>query len=320
MISMLDLRAYCLKIVFNSLGRLGSPLLNFGLAKGLDLLADVPYGPLPDQRLDIWKPGSSEPSPLPILVFFHGGGWVSADKRIYKGIAATFARSGFVFFNVNYRLAPKYRFSAPLQDAVLAIDWIHRNAERYGGDPTVIVLAGDSAGAQIASWYASALYKDGLLQRIGVRSHVSETSVKGLLLFYGVYDFDTVQEAPFPFIRIYARSFLGAEMPIYRENSIVASPIRQISPDLPPIWLCAGERDGLFSQSKAYAQALENHGVRCRSLFFSGKRRAGHGFLFFRWLGASKEAVASALDFLRDTTALDSKTARGSDSGASPPS
>jgi acetyl esterase/lipase len=233
-------------------------------------------------------------------VYFHGGGWISADKNIYKGIAATFSHKGFLTFNVNYRLAPKNRFPAPLRDAVCALEWINRNAARYGGDVSGVVLAGDSAGAQIASWYASVTPKDSLYDQVGINSVTSKVTVKGLVLFYGVYDFDTVLQAHFPFIKTYARSFLGTDSQAYAQNSELASPIRQVSRNLPPVWLCAGENDGLFTQSKAYADALEKHGVCCRTLFFSRSHRANHGFLFFRWLTSSKNAVGAAVEFLRE--------------------
>jgi acetyl esterase len=305
MISMLDLKAYSLRLVFNFLGRLGGPLLSFGLSRDLKVLSDLCYGSDIEQRLDIFRPKSIQSGGLPVLIFFHGGGWISADKKIYQGIAATFSQQGFLTFNVNYRLAPKSRFSAPLQDATRALDWIYRNAMCYGGDRSVIVLAGDSAGAQIASWYASALHNERLFSQIGVRSHVSKRSIKGLLLFYGIYDFDRVLDTGFPFIEVYTRSFLGADSESYAKNSKLASPIRQVSRNMPPVWLCAGERDGLFTQSKAYAEALERHGVRCRTLFFSGAHRASHGFFFFRWLESSKAALASILEFLRDTAEVE---------------
>jgi len=305
MISRPDFKAYLVKTCFNLLGRLGSPLLNLGLTRNLDVVSDLRYGSETAQRLDIFRPESTTPGDLPLLVYFHGGGWISADKKIYAGIAATFSRNGFLTFNVNYRLAPQSRFPAPLQDAVRVMDWIHRNAGHYGGDRSAIVLAGDSAGAQIAAWYASALHNNDLFRQIGSQGPVNKVSVKGLLLFYGVYDFDTVPDARFPFIKLFARSFLGDNPRSYAENSKLASPIRQISRDLPPVWLCAGRRDGLFAQSQAYARALERQGVRCRTLFFSEDARAHHGFLFFRWLKSSKAAVATAREFLRNDAAID---------------
>ncbi len=117
--------------------------------------------------------------------------------------------------------------------------------------------------------------------------------------------FDTMSDAQFPFIRIFARSFLGDDPRSYVRNAKLASPIRQISRDLPPVWLCAGRGDGLFVQSEAYTGALENQSIRCRTLFFSEDDRAHHGFLFCRWLRSSKIAVAAAREFLRDCAAID---------------
>lgn len=300
MTSVLDLKAYAVRAFFQFLARLGSPLINLGATRGVEVDADQCYGSDAKQRLDIFRPKAAKRAGMPVLIYFHGGGWICADKGIYRGIAATFSKKGFVSFNVNYRLAPKSRFAETLEDATRAIDWVHRNAASYGGDPSVIVLAGDSAGAQIASWYASATSNDDLFRQIGMTGSVTKVSAKALLLFYGVYDFDTVLDARFPFIKLFARCFLGTDAQTYRINAKLASPIKQISSDLPPVWLCVGERDGLFAQSKAYADALKSHGVRCRTLFFSDAYRAKHGFLYFRWLRSSKAAIAGAMEFLRD--------------------
>ena len=299
MILILDLKAYAVKTFFNFLGWLGSRILNFGCTRKMDLFRDLPYGPDAEQRLDVLKPKSDQPAPLPVLVYFHGGGWISADKKIYDGIAAAFANNGYLVFNVNYRLAPGSRFPAALQDAAHAIAWIVHNQAKFGGDRSTIVLAGDSAGAQIAAWYACAMHKPALFSQIGIENIAGRVPIEGLMLFYGVYDFDTVIEARFPFIKLFAQSFLGSDRKTYAENAKVASPIRQVSSGLPPVFLCAGERDGLYSQSIAFANALEQAGVRCEKLLLSREYRADHGFLFFRWLRSSRLAYAAAGDFLR---------------------
>lgn len=299
MISILNAKAWAVKTFFNFWGRLGGAILNFGCLRDVDLSRDISYGPGPEQRLDILRPQSAKQRSLPVLVYFHGGGWISADKRIYDGIAATLAQNSYLVFNVNYRLAPGSRFPAALQDAAHAIDWIERNLAGYGGDSSSIVLAGDSAGAQIASWYACALQKRMLFTQVGIDSAKARMPLKGLLLFYGVYDFDAVLDAHFPFIRLYAKSFLGSGMDAYVLNSQVASPIRHVSSRFPPVFLCAGERDGLYAQSLAFAETLEKSGVVCKKLLFSRAYRADHGFLFFRWLRSSRMAFAAAGDFLR---------------------
>ncbi len=302
MVSILDIKAHMVRTFFNFWGRLGGRILNIGLARELNVHRDVSYGPEIEQCLDIYIPHSDKTEPLPVLVYFHGGGWISADKRIYDGIASTFSKNGYIIFNVNYRLAPTNRFPAALLDAACAIDWIEHNLERYGGDRTAIVLAGDSAGAQIASWYSCALHKRSLFEWVGCDSAIAAVPIKGLLLFYGVYDFDTVLDCRFPFIEIYAKSFLGSERKSYLANSKVASSIKHISPELPPVFLCVGERDGLYSQSIAFAEMLEKSGVSCHKLCFSREYHADHGFLFFRWLKPSKIAYKAAGDFLSGLT------------------
>lgn len=299
MISMLDSKAYALQKFFNFWGRLGSPCLNFGLTKNLKVFRNLPYGADPRQRLDIYRLGDLDANGLPVLVYFHGGGWISADKQIYSGICAVLSVTGYLICNVDYRLAPENRFPAQLRDAAQAIAWIHRNAKRFGGDASKIVLAGDSAGAQIAAWFASALNERALFASAGINNDVPADCLRGLLLFYGVYDFDTVLEAPFPFIHIYAKSFLGADQTTFAKNSALASPIRHVTSKLPSVFICAGQGDGLYAQTIAYANALDECGVSCRRLLLAKEQRANHGFLFFRWLRASKMAFAAAGDYLQ---------------------
>ena len=252
--------------------------------------------------MDIFRPSLVDPSGLPVLVYFHGGGWICADKSYYDGICARLSENGLLTFNVNYRLAPKVRLPAQLQDAACAISWIYQNAARYGGDNKRIFLAGDSAGAQISSWYASALEKQVLFERAGILGSVPPVHLQGLLLFYGVYDFDTVQNTRFPFIKIYTRNCLGSGTKDFAKKSELASPAKHVSKNLPPIFLCAGQRDRLFSQSLKYAEILGNKGVDCRVYFFSEKYRASHGFLFFPWSKPAKMTFAAIGEYFRSLT------------------
>jgi acetyl esterase/lipase len=298
--SLQDVKAHAISLLFDFLGRIGNPVVNSKLPRLQDIKRDLPYGSDPKQTLDIFRPNPVGASNIPVLIYFHGGGWISADKKNYDGICARLSQNGHLVVNVNYRLAPRNRFPAQLQDVAKAVAWVHRNAAEYGGDHNRVIMAGDSAGAQLASWYASALHKPGLFAQAGINGDIPEMRLQGLMFFYGVYDFDTVLHTGFPFIKIYAESFLGAEQEQFGENSHLASPIQHVSGDLPPVFLCAGERDKLFPQTVAYANALKNKGVRCQTLLFSKSYFAHHGFLFFRWLEPSKMAFAAADEYLRD--------------------
>lgn len=296
--SVQDIKAHAVRMFFDFWGRIGNPVVNARRSRVQEIQRDLSYGSDPKQTLDIFWPGAAAASNLPLLIYFHGGGWISADKKNYDGICARLSENGLLVFNVNYRLAPGHRFPAQLQDVTKAVAWIVRNAAGFGGNQERILIGGDSAGAQLASWYASALKKPGLFAQAGIHDPVPETRLQGLLLFYGVYDFDTVLHTGFPFIRIYAESLLGSEPERYRENSNLASPIRHISSGLPPVFLCAGEKDKLFPQTVAYAEALQENGVSCQALLLPKRYSAHHGFLFFRWLRPSKMAFRAVDEFL----------------------
>ena len=125
------------------------------LSEGVTQCRNISYGPHGDWNLlDVYYPdGTTEP--LPTIVSIHGGGYVYGSKEIYRRYGMDMAKRGFAFVNFNYRLAPKWKFPAPLADTNAVLLWIRANANRYHLDPQRIILVGDSAGAQLASQYAA---------------------------------------------------------------------------------------------------------------------------------------------------------------------
>jgi acetyl esterase len=136
---------------------------------GIEVLRNLPYLPTgaQDHRLDLYVPVRPPPSqalssspevgfvpysrPLPIVLYIHGGAFriLSKDTHWVPGLA--FARRGFLVFNINYRLAPRHLFPSALEDACAAFEYVLREAVRHGGDPSQIVLAGESAGANLVT-------------------------------------------------------------------------------------------------------------------------------------------------------------------------
>ena len=131
--------------------------------------ADDPDAPPDSQCLDLFTPDAPHKSPLPVLVWIHGGGWQDGDKRgALEWKPARFTHDGFVLASVNYRLAPTFLYPSFMQDAARAVAWLHAHAGEFGGDPERIVLMGHSAGAHIAGrlatdphWIADALAAPG---------------------------------------------------------------------------------------------------------------------------------------------------------------
>ena len=105
----------------------------------------------PPLRVRIYTPRESA-APLPLLLFFHGGGFMLGDLESHDVVCRRFARDGdCIVVAVDYRLAPEHRFPAAADDAWTAFRWAVDNAARLGADPNRIAVAGDSAGGNLAT-------------------------------------------------------------------------------------------------------------------------------------------------------------------------
>jgi acetyl esterase/lipase len=113
---------------------------------------DVPYlndnDPL--HKLDIYSP-SKKDKPLAVLVHIHGGGWEIGDKKMMKNTGMFYASKGILFITPNYRLSPKVKHPAHVEDCAAALAWVFDHASELGGDKSRIFLSGHSAGAHLAA-------------------------------------------------------------------------------------------------------------------------------------------------------------------------
>ena len=109
-----------------------------------------------DVALRIYKP-SDDQGPLPVVLFYHGGGFVIGSIESYDKICRVLAnRIGAIVVSVDYRLAPEHPFPAAVEDAIGALEWVVGNADQFGGDAGRIAVVGDSAGGNLAAVVAQA--------------------------------------------------------------------------------------------------------------------------------------------------------------------
>jgi acetyl esterase len=100
--------------------------------------------------------------PFPVLVFFHGGGFVLGDLDTHDTLCRELTDGGkCMVFSVDYRLAPEYKFPAGLQDCYAATQWVGKHVARWDGDPARIALGGDSAGGNLAAVIAQLVHRQG---------------------------------------------------------------------------------------------------------------------------------------------------------------
>lgn len=295
-----DTFATIYKYVVNVGEHLYMPLVNINPPEVALHVRNISYVNEPSnarQRLDVIKPDGE--GPFPVLVFVHGGGFISMDKSYYSRMCKVFAAAGYLVLNVNYRRAPRFRYPLNISDIGAAVAWALENAAAYGGDPSVMFLAGDSAGAHLVSTYSTSL-ADGRLAKAFRVDGMKRPRIAGLVLFYGAFDCETVLETGFPFVRMMLRSFLSRDPGLFKERAKDASPIRHIKAAYPPSFICYALKDKLHTESEAFAGELERQGVEHEVLAVppSECRLMPHGFAMIFWRKCAKEAMGAAIRFL----------------------
>ncbi len=127
-----------------------------GGREGSQPLAEgVPFGSH-GQRLDIWGPNDLSGAPLPVVIFWYGGGWAKGDRASYAFAGRALAKAGFIVVIPDYRKVPQVHFPAFLDDGAEAVAWTQNNIAQYRGDPGRVAVMGHSAGA----WQAVMLALD----------------------------------------------------------------------------------------------------------------------------------------------------------------
>lgn len=127
-------------------------------AKGITLKTDVvsttevSYGAAPEQKVRVYRPaGTTAEAKLPVVVYYHGGGWVIANLDVYDAAPRAIAeRMKAVVVSVEYRHAPEAKFPAQHEDAAAAYKYVLDNAAKWGGDVTHLAVLGESAGGNLA--------------------------------------------------------------------------------------------------------------------------------------------------------------------------
>ena len=227
-------------------------------------------GPCPAR---IFWPEDPPEGALPLVVFFHGGGFVIGSSRVYARVTGHLANAaGAVVVSLDYRLAPEHPFPAAVEDAFAATRWAAVAASELGADPARLVVAGDSAGGNLAAVTALQAREAG------------GPALAGQVLLYPVTDMASVR----PSFEAYGEGlFLERETMRWFAEAYVPDPgLRsdwRVSPlrapdhhNLPPAYVLTAGLDPLRDEGEAYAKKLAAAGVAVTHRRWEGLI---HGFL-----------------------------------------
>jgi acetyl esterase len=222
----------------------------------------TPAGALP---VRIYMPAGV--GPFPVVVYFHGGGWVLADKNVYDSGARGIAKqANAVVVSVDYRLAPEAKFPAQHDDALAAYEWVAANASSINGDPKRLAIAGESAGGNLAIATAIAARDRGLTAPLHVLAVYPITQASDM----STPSYQDCENAK-PLNRAMMLWFADA---VFSQHSDKTDPrIDLIHADLkglPPVTLINARIDPLRNDADLLANAMKNAGVKVNHKVYEG--------------------------------------------------
>ena len=236
-----------------------------------ELEVNGPHGPIP---MRLYRPmGSSASSLLPVLVYYHGGGWVIGDLDTHDSLCRALCNeSGCALVSVDYRLGPEHRFPAAVNDALAATRWVRKQAADLKLDASRLAVGGDSAGGNLAAVIAIAARDSGDLpiafqlliypatdQHRTSPSHTSNG--EGYLLTRDTMDYFSGHYITDP-----------AQYTDWRSSPLLHTDLAK----LPPALVLTAGYDPLRDEGAAYAEALTAAGNRASYVCFE---RQIHGFI-----------------------------------------
>lgn len=239
-------------------------LLAAALPLAAELRSDIEFAVAGDEHLtlDAWVPEGRGSFPAVIIV--HGGGFTAGDKQTYvKPLFDPLRYAGFAWFTINYRLAPKYRFPAAVEDVENAVKWVKAHAREYKVDARRIALMGESAGGHLVSF-------------VGAWDN-PEARVAAVVSFYGPHDFEAraIKDGK---LSDSVKAFLGVTELNEQSREIMrqASPITFVHGSMAPFLLIHGTADALvpYEQSVKMCEKMQLVGAVCEVFTVDG---APHG-------------------------------------------
>jgi acetyl esterase len=259
------------------------------LATVQDRTIPGPAGAIP---VRVYTPHGTGPHPL--LVYFHGGGWVIGNLDTHDGVCRELAHgAGCVVMSVDYRLAPEHKFPAAPDDCYAATAWAGQHAAEIGADARRIAVAGDSAGGNLTCVVAL-MARDKGGPRLCFQLPIYPATSHAL-------DMPSyVENATGYLLETEAMVwFWGHYLPTHADGEhVYASPLRaQDLRGLPPALVITAEFDPLRDEGEAYAKRLKDAGVPTRLRRFDGMI---HGFFGMSGImDQAKTAIAESCAALR---------------------
>ncbi len=260
-----------------------------------------------DAYLDAYFPANVGSKKLPLLIWTHGGAWISGNKDDYAPYYKLIAAKGFAVVALNYTLSPSKAYPAQLRQMNEAYAYIKQNATSFHSDMGRVFFAGDSAGSQLSAQMAAMITNPFYAQEVGIAPNFAKSQLKGVVLNCGIYKMGELA-TPDPTLPKIVGWGDDVAVWAYSGTKNFTDPIiHQMSPyyhvtgDFPPTYISGGNADPLTNvQSKPFAQELTTLGVPVTTLFYSDNHQPAlpHEYQFNLDNNDGMQALAMTVSFL----------------------
>ena len=276
---------------------------------GVAATLDVPYADAgPDTTFDVFSPDGGDDA-LPTVVWIHGGAWISGDKHDVSPYLRTIADRGYTTVALNYTISPETTYPTALGQLNGALAFLVDHADEYRIDPGRLVIAGDSAGAQLTSQLATLVSNPAYSDLVGVEPALDREQLRAVVLNCGIYDVSGIPNAPgiggWGF-RVALWSYIGDRDWSDHPGGVEMSTLDFVTADFPQTWISGGNGDPLTpTQSRPLAARLDELGVPVTTVFYADDHEPSlpHEYQFHLDFADARDALESTIAFLDEVTA-----------------
>ncbi|MCP2636302.1 alpha/beta hydrolase [Microbacterium sp. HD4P20] len=251
---------------------------------------------------------AAEGEALPTVVWIHGGAWISGSSADVDPYMRILADAGYTAIAVNYTLGPEAAYPTAVDELNDAFAYIDENAAELSVDPNTIVIAGDSAGGQLASQMATLSTNPDYAELMDLRPALDADQIAGVILNCGVYDLRAMADlnglVAWGF-KISLWSYTGTKDWSAESSGSTMATIQFVTSDFPPTYISGGNGDGLtWLQSIPMAQRLKSLDVPVTDVFWPADHVPAlpHEYQFHLDLDEAQEALGHTLEFLESVT------------------
>lgn len=266
---------------------------------------DLTYESLiPQNNYDLVLPKTGDN--FPVILWVHGGAYVGGQKEDVAIYANMLAAQGYAVVNMEYDLAPETRYPGPLVQMSDLYRTLTKVADTYSLDLTNLIIAGDSAGGQIASQFINSQINEAYSRELNFLQLVPKDTIKAAVLFcspFSLNELATTSSLPIVdyFIHNVGWAYTGkadwAKTDIAKEADLLSV----VSGDFPPTFITDGNTGSFEAQAKVFAKLLKSQGTTVTTAFYpTSEAKLGHEYQFDMTLPQSQQTFKALVTFLKN--------------------